>query len=86
MCNKISFNQDRNGKIYHAGGLTYSHSQISALWSMDDDKTNKYEYNPEKGLVTDKEVFMPKASHILAVERFIKPFQNKAYFEKYGSV
>jgi hypothetical protein len=85
MCNKISFNQDRSGKIYHAGGLTYSHSDISALWKINDDSTNKYEFNPGEGLKTDKEIFTPKASHVKKVESFIKPFKNKKYFEAYGS-
>ena len=46
MCEKISFCQDKKGTIYHAGGLTYSHSEITALHKLDDDKVNKYEFNP----------------------------------------
>jgi len=85
MCNKISFNQDKKGKIYDAGGLSFSHSEISALWEMDDDKTNKYEFNPIEGLITDKEVFTPKLSHTKRVESYIKPFKDEKYFDRYGS-
>ena len=40
MCDKISFNQDKKGKIYDAGGLSYSHTEIAALHKLDEDKLN----------------------------------------------
>ena len=55
------------------------------LTSLDDDVVNKYEFSPEKGLKVDKEVFVPKASHVRKVEQYIKKFKNKTSYEKYGS-
>jgi len=85
MCEKVSFCQDKRGRILDAGGLTFSHSSISALHGLNDDGMNKYEFSPDNGLKVDKEVFVPKLSHVRKVELYIKKFKNKQFYERYGS-
>jgi hypothetical protein len=46
MCNKYSFLLTRAGKILDGGGLTESHSEIATLHGVDEDKCNRYEWQP----------------------------------------
>ena len=47
MCDKYSFVQDKQGKIYNGYGIN-SHSCICKIHGLKEDKCNKYEYNPYK--------------------------------------
>ena len=47
MCDKYSFVQNKQGKIYNGYGIN-SHSCICKIHGLKEDKCNKYEYNPYK--------------------------------------
>ena len=47
MCDKYSFVQDKQGNIYNGYGIN-SHSCICKIHKLNEDKINKYEYNPYK--------------------------------------
>ena len=47
MCDKYSFVQDKQGNIYNGYGIN-SHSCICKIHKLNEDKVNKYEYNPYK--------------------------------------
>ena len=93
MCNKHSFVMDRTGKIYNGGGFVESHSVICNMWSLQQDQVNCYEWKPPepwpneewtRGLVKDYLTFDEKASHVLALERYIhETFPTKEAWESY---
>ena len=83
MCNRHSFILTRAGKVLDGAGLTDSHTEIREFHSLhaNDDTLNAYEWQPPaawpesdwfKGLTKDTEVFVPKASHLDAMERHLK--------------
>ena len=47
MCDKYSFVQDEQGNIHNGYGIN-SHSCICKIHKLNEDKINKYEYNPYK--------------------------------------
>lgn len=76
MCKDASFVQTRDGRIYDGLGLTHSHSAICALHGLDEDKLNKYEWNPQHGLVLDREVFTPGKSHHMKLVSYVNKLKK----------
>ena len=83
MCERHSFILTRAGKVLHGLGITDSHTEIRELHGLHhtNDKVNAYEWQPPKGwpetdwtagLKKDNEVFVPKSSHLQAMERHVK--------------
>lgn len=83
MCKRHSFILTRAGKVLDGAGLTDSHTEIRELHGLHhtDDTVNAYEWQPPagwpetdwlNGLTKDTEVFVPKSSHLAAMERHIK--------------
>jgi hypothetical protein len=81
MCKKHSFLVDKRGEIYHGFGVVESHTLISEINNIDEDKCNKYEYDPNNnnkqdygilGLTIDNEIFNPNKTIIDKIEKYIK--------------
>ena len=95
MCKKHSFLLDKKGKIYHGFGLIESHYLISKLNNIDEDKCNKYEYNPNNnneraygisGLKIDNEIFISNKTIIDKIEKYIKKmFPNIESWDNYSN-
>ena len=94
MCEKHSFLLSAEGRIYHGFGVIESHSAIASYNKINEDKCNKYEYNPNKtdlwaygitGLEIDTEVFIASKPQIDTLEKYIKTmFPTKEDFENYS--
>ena len=95
MCKKHSFLLDKKGEIYHGFGLIESHYLISKLNNIDEDKCNKYEYNPNNnneracgisGLKIDNEIFISNKTIIDKIEKYIKKmFPNIESWDNYSN-
>ena len=81
MCEKHSFLVNKGGEIYHGFGVIESHTLISKINNIDEDKCNKYEYDPNDdnkqdygilGLTIDNEIFNPNKTIIDKIEKYIK--------------
>jgi hypothetical protein len=81
MCKKHSFLVDKRGEIYHGFGVIESHTLISEINNIDEDKCNKYEYDPNNdnkqdygilGLTIDNEIFNPNKTIVDKIEKYIK--------------
>ena len=83
ICTRHSFILTRAGKVLDGAGLTDSHTEIREFHGLNhtDDTVNAYEWQPPKGwpdtdwfkgLTKDAEVFVPKSSHLEAMERHVK--------------
>ena len=92
MCNKHSFLSDKQGKIYNGSGIIESHTLIAKINKVDEDKCNKYEYNPAnnscdcgiKGLVIDNQAFEVDGR---LVEQYInKYFPDQKSFDTYSNI
>ncbi|MHB0977755.1 MAG: hypothetical protein ACYC1U_11325, partial [Candidatus Aquicultorales bacterium] len=93
MCERHSFVQDRRGEIYNGGGFEESHTAICLIHGLDDDKVNKYEWQPPTnwpeadpwdGITKDSINFTEKNTHCDSITRYLqKLFPNKEAFETY---
>lgn len=83
MCKRHSFILTRAGKVLDGLGLTDSHTEIRELHGLHhtNDSVNAYEWQPppgwpetdwSEGLTKDTEVFVPKSSHLAAMERHLQ--------------
>ena len=96
MCNKHSFVMDNEGKIYNGYGLIESHTTICSIHELNDDKVNKYEYNPNNtqhysygitGLNIDTEVFTVTLNMSKQIETYIDTyFSDVESWEKYSNI
>lgn len=93
MCEKHSFVQDRQGKIYNGGGFEESHTMICAMHNLDRDKVNAYEWQPPEdwpegdplsGLMQDRIIFDEKQTHLDKISKYIKNlFPTEEAFDTY---
>jgi hypothetical protein len=83
MCNKHSFLQDKQGKLYHGYGLIESHTLIAKIHKIQEDICNKYEYNPNNtknntyeivGLKIDTLIFEPSLSDTKQIVSYINKY------------
>ena len=82
MCEKHSFIQTKEGKIFNGFGKFESHTTICCINSVREDDVNKYEYKPGnvfceygiQGLVLDTQAFEPSITDTKAIEKYIREF------------
>jgi hypothetical protein len=94
MCNKHSFLQDKDGRLFNGFKLTESHTGIAKLHGLKEDNCNKYEYNPSHendctygivGLKIDSRVFEPTNNDTKQIVSYIgKYFPNITTWTDYS--